>query len=135
MSRFARWAGLLLTLACSQLPPSFEEVPLETARELLGDPRISLIDAVAGQAAEGSALPGGFRWDLGEGSEPAPRGLPTGGVLVVASNRPTAHRSAAALARAGNHPVLVFIPRNAEERSSLYALALQTEEKIRGENS
>jgi hypothetical protein len=39
------------------------------------------------------------------------------------------------LARAGNHPVLVFIPRNAEERSSLYALALQTEEKIRGENS
>lgn len=135
MSRFARWAGVLLTLACSPLPPSFEEVSLAAARELLGDPQISLIDVLARENAEGDALPGGFRWDLGQDAAPDPRGLPAGAVLVIASNRPTAHRSAAALARAGNHPVFVFIPRNAEERSSLYALALQTEERIRGENS
>ncbi|MEE9281429.1 MAG: hypothetical protein V3V67_14745 [Myxococcota bacterium] len=144
MSRFGRWgAGWLLVLlpvllpgwACSPFALSFEEVPVETARRLLRDPRVALIDAVADEKGQPGALPGGFRWTLGERAEPAPRGLPSGAVLVIASDRRIGQRSAAALARAGNRPVYLFIPRNAQERTSLYALALQTEETIRDEDS
>lgn len=108
---------------------------METATKLLVNPRVSLIDAVADGADQPGELPGGFRWTYTEGAPNAPQNLPAGGVLVVAVDRRMAHRSAAALVRAGNHPVYVFIPKNAEERSGLYALALQTEEAIRGEDS
>ena len=136
MSRIAlKGAAVLWALACSPLPISFEEVPLEVAHRLLRDPRVTLIEAVAESADAQRALPGGFRWRMGKGLASPPRGLPSGRTLVIAANARIAHRSAAALVRAGNQPVSVFILTNAEERSSLYALALQIEETIRGEDS
>ena len=136
MARLLRWgAAAALCVACSPFPASFQEVQMEAVTKLLVDPRVSLIDAVADEADQPGELPGGFRWTHKEGGPNAPHNLPAGGVLVIAVDRRMAHRSAAALVRAGNHPVYVFIPKNAEERSSLYALALQTEEAIRGEDS
>ena len=136
MSRIAlRGAAVLWALACSPLSVSFEEVPLERARRLLRDPRVTLIEAVDASSGPQKALPGGFRWHLGEGLASPPRDLPSGHTLVIAENERIAHRCAAALARAGNQPVYVFILTNAAERSSLYALALQIEETSRGEDS
>ena len=136
MSRIAlKGAAVLWALACSPLPASFEEVPLEVARRLLRDPGVTLIEAVADSRDAHEALPGGFRWRLGDGFASPKHDLPSGSALVIAETQRIAHRSAAALARAGNQPVYVFIPTNAEERSSLYALALQIEETIRGEDS
>ncbi len=136
MSRIAlRGAAVLCALACSPVSVSFEEVPLELARRLLRDPRVTLIEAVDESSGAQEALPGGFRWHLGGGPASPPRDLPSGRTLVIAENERIAHLCAADLARAGNHPVYVFILTNAEDRSSLYALALQIEETIRGEDS
>ncbi len=136
MARLLRWgAAAALCLACSPFPESFQEVQMNAVVKLLVNPQVSLIDAVADGAGQPGELPGGFRWTHKEGEPKAPQDLPAGGVLVIAADRRTAHRAAAALVRAGNQPVYVFIPKNAEERSSLYALALQTEEAIRGEDS
>ena len=136
MSRIAlKGAAVLCALACSPISVSFEEVPLEVARRLLRDPGVTLIEAVADSTDAQEALPGGLRWRLGDGFASPPQDLPSGLALVIAENERIAHRSAAALARAGNQQVYVFIPTNAEERSSLYALALQIEETIRGEDS
>ncbi len=136
MSRSAlRGAAVLWALACSPLPISFEEVPLEVAQRLMRDPRVTLIEAIEDSSSPQQALPGGFRWRLGNEHASPPGDLPSGRTLVIADDERIAHRSAAALARAGNQPVFVFIPTNAEERSSLYALALQLEETIRGEDS
>ncbi len=136
MSRSAfRGAAVLWALACSPLPVSFEEVPLEVAHRLLRDPHVTVIEAIAESSGVEQLLPGGFRWHLGKGVASPPGNLPSGRTLIIADDERIAHRSAAALARAGNQPVFVFIPTNAEERSSLYALALQIEETIRGEDS
>ena len=136
MARLLRWgAAAALCLACSPFPESFQEVQMNAVVKLLVDPQVSLIDAVADGAGQPGELPGGFRWTHKEGERNAPQDLPAGGVLVIAADRRMAHRAAAALVRAGNQPVYVFIPKNAEERSSLYALALRTEEAIRGEDS
>ena len=54
---------------------------------------------------------------------------------LVASDERTAHRSAAALARRQYHPVYVYIPRSAEDRSSLHAHAPETKEPASGRDS
>jgi hypothetical protein len=56
-------------------------------------------------------------------------------VLVFGIDERSARARAAALARAGNHPVLVFVPRDAEERGRFYAVASPAEEDRRGEDS
>ena len=57
------------------------------------------------------------------------------GVLVFGVDERSTRARAAALARAGNHPVLVFVPRDAEERGRFYAVASPAEEDRRGEDS
>ena len=140
MRRFLPGWGLALAalwmLACSGAPPWFELVSLEQARELLGDPAIALVDVVADGTGQPGALPGGVRWKLGKARPMPPEEVPPDiGVLVVGSERSLGLRSAAALARAGNRPVYVFIPGDADERSSLYALALETKEESIGQDS
>ena len=56
-------------------------------------------------------------------------------VLVYGIDERSTRVRAAALARAGNHPVLVFVPRDAEERGRFYAVASPAEEDRRGEDS
>ena len=51
-----------------------------------------------------------------------------GGVLVIAPTTAEGYRRAAALSRSGSHPTYVCVPENADERSSLYALARLTKE-------
>ena len=127
--------GLALALGC-HAPVSFEMISLERARALVESHDLTLLDVVSDGAKPPVRLPGGVRWRVSSGDLALPRSVSEGGgVLIVGSDQHVAHRSAAALARAGNHPVYVFIPRDAEERSSLYAVALQTEEIPRGEDS
>ncbi|MEX2208574.1 MAG: hypothetical protein WEF50_20350 [Myxococcota bacterium] len=56
-------------------------------------------------------------------------------VLVFGNDLRSTRARAAALARAGNHPVLVFVPRDAEERGRFYAVASPAQEVRRGEDS
>jgi hypothetical protein len=103
-------------------------VSLGEARSVLEQPGISLLDAVGAQADQPRPLASGIRWQLERGALTPPEALPAGGVLVVASDERTAHRSAAALARSQHRPIYVYIARSAEDRSRLEAHAPATEE-------
>jgi len=62
--------------------------------------------------------------------------VPAGhGVLVFGLDAKAARASAATFARAGNRPVLVFIPRDADERGRFYAVASKKQEERRGKDS
>ena len=130
LSLLALWAT-----SCGEAPPSYRVVSLGEARSLLDRPEIALLDAVGAQAKQPQPLPRGVLWRLERGELTPPEELPAGAVLVVASDERTAHRSAAALARREYHPVYVYIPRSAEDRSSLHAHAPATEELPGGRDS
>jgi hypothetical protein len=124
------WAALLIGLGCPAPQRSFAVVSPEEAQVLLRKGGLSVVEAAstdspgAGKALE--ATPGQ------ETKRPAPPPeAPRGGVLVIASTAPAGYRTAAALSRSGNRPTYVCISANAEERSRLYALALQTREFVR----
>jgi hypothetical protein len=121
--------------SCGDAPPSYRVVSLGEARNLLERPEVALLDAVGAQAEQPQPLPRGLVWRLERGELKPPEALPSGAVLVVASDERTAHRSAAALARRHYHPVYVYIPRSAEDRSSLQAHAPETEEQASGRDS
>lgn len=139
-SRFRAVPGLALAaalLGCTDAGPSYTRIEIERSRALLESDDVAIVDATSGATAEPEPLPGSTRWILPErGPAPEPEGLPTtGAVLVVGNTDAVAHRAAATMARRGNHPVYVFIPRDANERVSLYAVARQTKEASRGEDS
>jgi hypothetical protein len=120
--------------ACSPPPPSYQLVSLAEARRLLGERSVALVDAVAAGATVDPSS--GVLWEIDAGGPVVPPQLdPARPVLIVASSEPVAHRSAAALARAGARGVTVCIARSAEERSSLYAHAPGAEEVQRGRDS
>lgn len=122
------WAALLIGLGCPAPQRSFAVVSPEEAQVLLRKGGLSVVEAAPtdspgpGKAPE--ATPGQ------ETKRLAPE-APRGGVLVIASTAPAGYRTAAALSRSGNRPTYVCISENAEERSRLYALALQTREIVR----
>ena len=120
---------------CGAPPPSYRVVSLGEARHLLERPEVALLDAVGAQSQPPQPLPRGLVWRIDRGELTPPEALPAGAVLVVASDEHTAHRSAAALARRQYHPVYVYIPRSAEDRSSLQAHAPATEEHSGGRDS
>jgi hypothetical protein len=120
--------------SCGQTPPSYRVVSLGEARTLIEQPGMALIDAIGAQAEAPRPLASGVRWRLERGALIPPEELAAGAVLVVASDERTGHRSAAALARRQFHPVYVYIPRSAEDRSRLEAHA-PTEELPGGRDS
>lgn len=128
-------AMALASASCNDAPPSYRVVSLGEARHLLERPDIALLDAVGEHAQLPQPLPRGLVWRIERGELKPPQALPAGAVLVVASDENTAHRSAAALARNQYRPVYVYIPRNAEDRSSLQAHAPTTEEHSGGRDS
>jgi len=122
--RAAAVAWLAVALAsCGDTPPSYRVVSLGEASSLIEQPGIALIDAVGVQGEPPAPLASGVRWQLERGALTPPENLTAGAVLVVASDERTGHRSAAALARSQFHPVYVYIPRSAEDRSRLEAHA------------
>ena len=115
---------LLLALSgffgCAPRPPEFREVGLEEARTLVQAERLTVVEAFADprkQAADGAAI------------------QPDAGVLVFGLDAKAARARAAIFARAGHRPVLVFIPRNADERGRFYAVASRRQEDRRGKDS
>jgi len=119
-------AGLLAVVtaclcACPAPPRSFRVVDLAEAQRLAGRHELVLVEAPAvllrGPTTGAAVIPEGA------------------GVLVFGMDERSTRARAAALARAGNHPVLVFVPRDAEERGRFYAVASPTEEDRRGEDS
>jgi len=104
LSSGALWSIPLLVLACSEPQRSFSVVSPQKARSLLRQGELSVVDTASTDAPV------------------------SGGVLVIASTAAAGYRKAAALSRSGSHPTYVCVPENADERSSLYALARQTEE-------
>src|SRR5262249_19256047 len=114
----ALWV-LIGCLACGPRPAEFRVVGLEEAQRAVEQERLSVVEAVGGEAAQ-SAVP----------TVPV-----DSGVLIVGLDARAARMRAASFARAGNHPVLVFIPRDADERGRFYAAATQRQEVRRGKDS
>ena len=137
--------ALLMGTGCVELPRGFEPVELERARELLAKGEVAVVDALAVGVPDPGRLPGGIRWrvaaDASIGKLDGTPEVPSGPVLVVSPTAEVAHRSAASLAREGNHTVYVFIPGSAEERSRLRGALLARfhddsgQEARRGEGS
>ena len=123
MSLRARvWLGLALALcACPAPPAQFQVVGLDEARRAIQREPLVVIEAApdprTGESAPEAEVPAGA------------------GVLVFGLDARAARMRAAAFARAGNQPVLLFIPRDAAERGRFYAVASQRQEDRRGKDS
>jgi hypothetical protein len=96
-------------------------VGLDEARQAVEVEQMSVVEALDEAA--------------GPASDPAAVVPPGSGVLIVGLDARAARMRAATFARAGNHPVLVFIPRDADERGRFYAAASQRQEVRRGKDS
>jgi hypothetical protein len=107
-------------LGCGPRPPEFRVVGLDEARQAVEQDGLAVVEAVD------EASP--------PLSDPAVV-APGSGVLIVGLDARAARMRAANFARAGNHPVLVFIPRDADERGRFYAAASQRQEVRRGKDS
>jgi hypothetical protein len=107
--------------ACPAPPASFRVVDLAEAKRLVEQHEVVLVEAPL--VLLGAPKP----------AVPAVRLGTT--VLVFGIDERSTRARAAALARAGSHPVLVFVPRDAEERGRFYAVASPAEEDRRGEDS
>jgi hypothetical protein len=95
--------------ACAP-PAEFRVVGLDEAQRSVEREHLSVVEAGA------------------DVSDAAARSVPSGsGVLVFGLDAKAARARAATFARAGNRPVLVFIPRDAAERGRFYAAARQEE--------
>jgi hypothetical protein len=115
-------AGVVMGLVgCPAPPPSFRVVDLAEAKRAVEAHVLILVEA-APVLLRG---PGASAGDVPKGA----------GVLVFGIDERSARARAAGLARAGNHPVLVFVPRDAEERGRFYAVASPAEEDRRGKDS
>jgi hypothetical protein len=104
-------------LACAPPPAEFRVVDLDEARRLVVHDRLIVVEVPAEKSAATSDVPAGA------------------GVLVFGLDAKAARARAATFARAGNRPVVVFIPRDADERGRFYAVASQRQEDRRGKDS
>ncbi|MGH2899790.1 MAG: hypothetical protein ACRDMZ_14040 [Solirubrobacteraceae bacterium] len=115
-------AAVVMSLAaCPAPPPSFRIIDLAEAKSAVEAHVLVLVEAAPvllhGPSAHASDVPKDV------------------GVLVFGIDERSARARAAALARAGNQPVLVFVPRDAEERGRFYAVASPAQEDRRGKDS
>lgn len=104
-------------LACAP-PAEFRVVGLDEARRLVEREHLTVVEAFADAHSASAPL--------------VPEGA---GVLVFGLDAKAARARAAIFARAGNRPVLVFIPRDAAERGRFYAVASQRQEERHGKDS
>jgi len=119
--RIVAFCASLIALTSCGRPASFRMVDLGEAQEA----------AQAGDLAVIEALDRDTR-----ATDPKAERVPAGrGVLVFGMDERAARAQAAAFARAGNQPVLVFVPRDAEERGRFYAVASREREDRRGKDS
>jgi len=110
------WLALAI-LACVPRPAEFRVVGLDEARRLVEQDRLVVIEVPPDSHAASADVPAGA------------------GVLVFGLDGKAARARAATFARAGNRPVIVFIPRDADERGRFYAVASQRQEDRRGKDS
>jgi len=111
-------SAVALLFACAPPPAEFRVVGLDEARSLVERERLAVVEAFADARGE-----------------TPPRVPPGAGVLVFGLDAKAARARAAIFARAGNRPVLVFIPRDADERGRFYAVASRKQEERRGKDS
>jgi hypothetical protein len=116
-TRPVTWLVALALLACAPRPAEFRVVDIDEARRLVQDERLVIVEVPADSRAARSEVPAGA------------------GVLVFGLDAKAARARAATFARAGNRPVIVFIPRDADERGRFYAVASQRQEDRRGKDS
>ena len=109
--------GWIAFLGCGSGPVEFRVVAMDEAQRALVSEQLFILEAQDEVQPPVDAVP------------------PGAGVLIVGLNGRVARARAANFARAGNHPVLVFIPRDADERGRFYAAAAQRQEVHRGKDS
>jgi hypothetical protein len=133
--------GVLLGpgFGCSEAwepPRRFALIQVEAARSLLREGSLTLVE-VAAQGDQAIASPGALLWELPESptNPTPPPEIHRAGVLLITSGARIGFRAAAAVSRTGSRRVFVFIPKNAEEKSSLYSLALKMKEIPRDRDS
>lgn len=107
--------------ACPAPPVRFRVIAIEEAKRLVETNAVVLVE-----------VPPALMTAPKDPSAPVHRGA---AVLVFGNDLRSTRVRAAALARAGSHPVLVFVPRDAEERGRFYAVASPDQEVRRGEDS
>ncbi len=113
-------AALVAVSSCSR-PASFRMVDLAEAQNAAEAGVLTVVEAL----------------ELHDrAADPKVDEVPAGrGVLVFGMDERAARARAAAFARAGNQPVLVFVPRDADERGRFYAVASRDREERRGKDS
>jgi hypothetical protein len=107
--------------ACPAPPANFRVVELAEAKRLVEAHEVVLVEAPSVMLSAPQAAAPAIPWGAG--------------VLVYGIDLRSTRVRAAALARTGNHRVLVFVPRDAEERGRFYALTSPAQEVRRGEDS
>ena len=117
-------------------PRRFALIQVEAARTLLSEGSLTLVE-VAPHGGKATASPGALLWKLprSPANPTPPPEIHRTGVLLISSEPQIGFRAAAAVSRMGNQRVFVFIPKNAEEKSSLYSLALKMKEIPRDRDS
>jgi hypothetical protein len=132
----ASWADRALCLALAglaaacqpQQPRSFQVVDVSEAQRLIGVGDSTLIEAFDSDGI--AELPQGaaIRWSVEASTSPATPNVPERPALIVAPSLELGYRSAAALARSRNVPIVLVVADSPEKRRALWSQITSREE-------
>lgn len=118
-----------LALACQPQPPrSFQVVDVSEAQRLIGVGGSTLIEALDADGIPELPHGAAIRWPVEESTSPATPDVPRQPALIVAPTLELGYRSAAALARNRDVPVVLVVADSPEKRRALWSQITSREE-------